>query len=63
MLASIITTIPENSLVVQWLGLGTSTVRAWVQSLVAELRSCKPLSVAKIPNPTPPKLKQKNKPE
>ena len=29
-----------NSLVVQWLGLGTFTARAWVQSLVRELQSC-----------------------
>ena len=35
------------SLVVQWLGLGTSTARARVQSLVEELRSCKPLGKAK----------------
>ena len=27
---------------VQWLGLGTFTARAWVQSLVGELRSYKP---------------------
>ena len=27
-----------NSLVVQWLGLGTVTARAWVQSLVRELK-------------------------
>ena len=39
MLAYIITTITENSLVVQWLGLGISTVRAWILSLVVELRS------------------------
>ena len=63
MLASIITTITEKSLVVQWLGLSTSTVRAWIQSLVAELRSCKPLSVTQNPNPHPPRQKQKNKPE
>ena len=31
-----------NSLAVQWLGLGTFTARAWVQSLVRELRSHKP---------------------
>ena len=31
-----------NSLVVQWLGLITFTARAWVQSLVRELRSCQP---------------------
>ena len=27
---------------VQWLGLGTFAAVAWVQSLVGELRSCKP---------------------
>ena len=32
-----------NSLVVQWLGLWAFTARAQVQSLVRELRSCKPL--------------------
>ena len=31
-----------SSLEVQWLGLGLFTVKAWVQSLVRELRSCKP---------------------
>ena len=31
-----------NSLVVQWLGLSAFTARAWVQSLVRELRSHKP---------------------
>ena len=31
-----------NSLAVQWLGVGTFTARAWVQSLVRELRSRKP---------------------
>ena len=36
-----------NSLVVQWLGLGTVTARAWVQSLVRELRSCKLCGVTK----------------
>ena len=30
-----------NSLAVQWLGPGAFTARAWVQSLVEELRSCK----------------------
>lgn len=30
-----------NSLIVQWLGLGTLTVRAWVPTLVEELRSYK----------------------
>ena len=28
-------------MVVQWLGLGAFAARAWVQSLVRELRSCK----------------------
>ena len=36
-----------NSLVVQWLGLSTFTAGAQVQSLVGELRSCKPHGVAK----------------
>ena len=36
-----------NSLVVQWLGLGTFTARAQVRSLVRELKSCKPCSAAK----------------
>ena len=33
--------MPENSLAVQWLGLGAFTARAWVQSLFRELRSHK----------------------
>ena len=37
-----------TSLVAQWLGLHTSTAGAWVQSLVGELRSYKPHSMAKI---------------
>ena len=36
-----------NSLVVQWLGYGTFTVVAQVQSLVEELRSHKPHTAAK----------------
>ena len=36
-----------NSMVVQWLGLGAFTARPQVQSLVGELRSCKPGSMAK----------------
>ena len=36
-----------NSLVVQWLGLGPFISGAQVQSLVEELRSCKPNGVAK----------------
>ena len=36
-----------NSLVVQWLGLGTATAMAQVQSLVRELRSYKSCGVAK----------------
>ena len=32
---------------VHWLGLGTFTAMAWVQSLVRELRSYKPLGVDK----------------
>ena len=35
-----------NSLAVQWLGLGTFTTMYWVQSLIWELRSCKPQGVA-----------------
>ena len=45
-------------LVVQWLGLRTSIVGAWVWSLVRELRPCMPCDVAKK-NPT--KLKKKKK--
>ena len=37
-----------NSLAVQWLGLGTFTAVAQVQSLVGEIRSCKPSGAAKI---------------
>ena len=36
-----------NSPVIQWLGLHAFTARAWVQSLVGELRSHKPFSVGK----------------
>ena len=36
-----------NSLAVQWLGLGAFTSVAWVQSLVGEVRSCKPRGTAK----------------
>ena len=36
-----------NSLVVQWLGLGTFTAVARAQSLVGELRSHKPCDMAK----------------
>ena len=36
-----------NSLVVQWLGLGVFTAVAGAQSLVGELKSCKPRGVAK----------------
>ena len=36
-----------NSLAVQWLGLGAFTAWPWVQSLVWELISCKPCSIAK----------------
>ena len=36
-----------NSLVVQWLGLSAFTARAWVQSLVRELRSHKLCGMAK----------------
>ena len=37
----------RNSLVVQWLDLSVFTAEALVQSLVGELRSCKPRGVAK----------------
>ena len=40
-----------NSLAVQWLGLLAFTARAWVQSLVRELRSCKPRDMAKRKKP------------
>ena len=36
-----------SSLVVQWLALGAFTAMVWVQSLVGELRSPKPHSLAK----------------
>ena len=36
-----------NSLTVQWLGFGAFTAVAWVQSLVGELRYCKPQGMAK----------------
>ena len=39
-----------NSLAVQWLGLGTFTASAQIQSLVRELRSCKPRGQAFILN-------------
>ena len=39
-----------NSLAVQWLGLSTFTVGAWVRSLVRELISHVPHSVAKTKN-------------
>ena len=38
---------PGNSPAVQGLGLGVFTARAWVQSLVKELRSCKPCGMSK----------------
>ena len=44
----------RSSLVVQWLELGAFIAVAWVQSLVWELRSCKPLGMAK-------KMGEKNK--
>ena len=40
----------QDSLVVQWLELGAFTVVAWVQSLVGELRSCKPSSLVRKQN-------------
>ena len=43
-----------NSLLVQWLGLGAFNAMVRLQSLVGELRSCKPCGVA-------PKNKNKNK--
>ena len=39
--------IPGNSLVVQWLGFCAFTAEGPVQSLVRELRSCKPGGLAK----------------
>ena len=39
-----------SSLVVQWLGFGAFTAVAQVQSLVAELRSLKPLGASKNKN-------------
>ena len=39
-----------NSLIVQWLGLGAPIPVAQVQSLVRELRSCKPHGTAKKGN-------------
>ena len=36
-----------NSLVVQWLGLGSFTARAQVQTLVGKLKSRKPCGAAK----------------
>ena len=39
--------IPKNSLVSQWLGLSAFTLVTQVQSLVWELRSCKPCGVGK----------------
>lgn len=38
---------PGNSPAVQGLGFGVFTARAWVQSLVKELRSCKPCGMSK----------------
>ena len=38
---------PGNSLLVQWLGLYASLLEAWVRSLVWEVRSPKPRSIAK----------------
>ena len=39
-------TVLGNFLVVLWLGLSTFSARAWVQSLVGELRTHKPCGVA-----------------
>ena len=41
------TCLSMHAVVVQWLGIGALTVRAWVQSLVREPRSHKSLGVAK----------------
>ena len=38
-----------SSLVVQWLGLNAFTAVAWVQSLIGELKSCKPRGVPPTP--------------
>ena len=43
----------QTSWVVQWFGLFTFSAMARVESLVRELRSCKPSSVTKKKNPTP----------
>ena len=43
-------------MVVQWLGLSPFTARAWVQSLVRELKSSKPYGVAKITKNKPTKM-------
>ena len=45
------TTMIGNSLAVQWLGLGTFRARAWVPSLMGQLRWCSPPH----PNCTPTK--------
>ena len=45
-----ITIMGGNSLVVQWLGLSALTAGAQVQSLLGELRSCKPHSAGKKKN-------------
>lgn len=37
-----------NSLMVQWLGLRAFIAMAWIQSLVGELRSCKPHGAGNI---------------
>lgn len=39
-------TLVGSSRVASWLGLGALTATAWVQSLVAALRPCKPCSTA-----------------
>ena len=45
---TILSVLKQSSLaVVQWLGLGLPWQEAQVQSLVRELRSCKPQGVAK----------------
>ena len=41
------TCLSMHAVVIQWIGIGALTVRAWVQSLVREPRSHKSLGVAK----------------
>ena len=47
-----------NSLAVQWLGLCVLTARAWVRSLIGELRFCKPRGTAKTKKKKPKTIPQ-----